>query len=92
MAWRLRVSEPDLLKSVLALSGSGVICEQGGHWKVTNFEKRQASLCEAERASQYRVRKRQGSGAAAVTISDAAAVTDSTSSSFSQGEEGGTNR
>jgi hypothetical protein len=51
---------------------------------VTNFEKRQAAMTEAERAARYRQHKRSASpGAAAVTSSDAAAVTDSYSYSAS---------
>jgi len=44
LAWRLRVGEADLVKSLRSLSEIGVVCQQGGRWKVTNFEKRQAVL------------------------------------------------
>jgi hypothetical protein len=87
LAWRLRLDQAQLLDDLRAMSEVGIVCRQGERWKVTNFEKRQASLTEAERAAQYRSRKRQGSGAAAVTKSDAAAVTDSSSPSPSQGGE-----
>ena len=58
LAWRLRVDKDDLLKSLRALSEIGVVCEQGDHWKVTNFEKRQYSE-SMERVRQHRERERE---------------------------------
>jgi len=89
LAWRLRVNEADLLKSLRSLREIGVVCEQGDRWKVTNFEKRQASLSEAERASEYRGRKRQAIVTDSVTKSDGERVTESSSLSDSSSDSGG---
>ena len=56
LAWRLRVPEEDLVRSLRSLSEIGVVCEQGGCWKVSNFEKRQAALTTTERVQAYRQR------------------------------------
>ena len=77
LAWRLRMDQAQLLDDLRVLSEVGVVGRQGERWKVTNFEKRQAAMTEAERAARYRARKGSSPGAAAVTSSDAAAVTDS---------------
>jgi hypothetical protein len=43
LAWRLRVGEADLVKSLRSLREIGVVCQQGGRWKVTNFSLGNAS-------------------------------------------------
>jgi len=57
LAWRLRTSEDDLVKSLRSLSEIGVVCESGDRWKVINFEKRQAALTNTERVQAFRKRK-----------------------------------
>jgi hypothetical protein len=83
LAWRLRADQAQLLEDLRALGEVGVMVQVGEHWKVTNFEKRQATLTDAERASQYRGRQRQGVVTDGVTKSDRERVTVSTSPSTS---------
>jgi hypothetical protein len=87
LAWRLRVGEADLLKSLRSLREIGVVCQQGGRWKVTNFEKRQAALSGAERVQQHRGRQGREAGMKDVTKSYRERVTDS--SSLSSSDSGG---
>lgn len=58
MAWRLRVSDNDLVKSLTSLREIGVVELQGDRWRVTNFEKRQSRVPDAERKRQQRKRER----------------------------------
>jgi DnaD/phage-associated family protein len=83
MAWRLRVRQADLLKSLVSLGGCGVLSRVGKGWKVTNFATRQASLTDAERSAQYRNRRRIKDVTNRVTTRDAVAVADSSSTSTS---------
>ncbi len=56
LAWRLRSSEDDMLKSLRAMSEIGIVAETPDGWLVVNFAKRQAALTDAERSQQYRER------------------------------------
>lgn len=91
MAWRLRVGEDDLLKSLGALREIGVVYLEGDRWKVTSFEKRQAAMTSTERVQEYR--KRSGNSPETKRFDDVNKedVTDSssTSSSESVSKEGG---
>ncbi|MFC2028309.1 DnaD domain protein [Chloroflexota bacterium] len=60
MAWRLRIGEDDLSKSLEALSEVGVVTETPDGWKVTHFEKRQAPPSSTERVRKFRQRKKEG--------------------------------
>jgi hypothetical protein len=81
LAWRLRADQAQLLEDLRALGEVGVMVQVGEHWKVTNFEKRQATMTDAERASQYRGRQRHRVVTDGVTKSDGERVTVSTSTS-----------
>lgn len=83
MAWRLRTSEDDLVKSLRALSEIGVVRESGDHWKVTNFEKRQSALTTTERVQAFRERKRNEDETKSYSNDNEADVYDSVSSSDS---------
>lgn len=85
MAWRLRTSEEDLVKSLRALSQVGVVHETPEGWVVTHFKDRQVSE-SLERTRKYR--ERRHGDASHNEQSDGAVAGDSSSSlnSFSEGE------
>lgn len=89
LAWRLRTSEDDLVKSLRSLSEIGVVCESGDRWKVTSFEKRQAAMSTTERVQQFRERKRNEGETKSFKDDNEADVYDSTSSSTSVSLEEG---
>lgn len=93
MAWRLRVNEDDLLKSLGALREIGVVCPVGDRWKVTNFEKRQAAMSNTERVQEFRKRSGNKPETKRYTDDNEEDVTSSSSSSDSDSvsgsEEGG---
>lgn len=83
-AWRLRVSEDDLLKSLGALREIGVVSLEGDRWKVTNFEKRQAAMTSTERVQEYRKRTGNDTETKRSVKGNETDVTDSSSSSDSE--------
>ena len=88
IAWRLRVTEDDLIKSLRTLSEIGVVRLIGDRWMVTNFEKRQAKMTGAERVQEYRRRERE-SVTSSVTKGYKGSVTESSSTSSSDSLIGG---
>jgi len=94
LAWRLRMDQAQLLDDLRAMSEVGIVCRQGEHWKVTNFEKRQAALSGAERVTQHRERKRNKGVTEDVTesyrepVADSSSASTSPSDSDSEGGEG----
>jgi len=65
MAWRLRTTEKDILKSLESLQKtqspkeSQIITKSDDGYCVTNFKKRQKRISDAERMDAYRERKRK---------------------------------
>lgn len=88
LAWRLRVDEIDLLKSLRALCEIGVVCEQGDHWKVANFEKRQYSE-SYERVKRFKERERNAKRNAVGNGDETENESTSKSNSNSVSSEGG---
>jgi len=58
MAWRLRISEDDLLADLDALENIHIVSLNGAMHVVTNFAKRQSAVSDAERMRRYRDRNR----------------------------------
>jgi hypothetical protein len=87
MAWRLRVSEDDLDKSLRTLSAIGVVHETPEGWVVTHFKERQYSE-SAERMRRYRERHSDGNSDAG-SDGNVPSSSSSNSPSFSSEEEGG---
>jgi len=56
MAWRLRISEDDLVKSLRTLAEIGVVHETPESWVVTYFEERQRVPSSTERVRAFRER------------------------------------
>jgi DnaD/phage-associated family protein len=56
MAWRLRIKEDDLVKSLRTLSEIGVVHETPEGWVVTHFQQRQAPSSSSERVREFRKR------------------------------------
>lgn len=55
MAWVLRSSTDEVVKSLRSLAEIGVVQEsQPGNWMVVNFEKRQSRMSENERQQRFR--------------------------------------
>ena len=89
MAWRLRLTEDELLENLRSLEQSEIVFEQQpGKWFVTGFKERQ--VCESyERVKRYRERYRngagneEGNGAVAEVVSTSTSTSDSFSDSIS---------
>ena len=56
MAWRLRINEDDLVKSLRSLSEIGVVHETPEGWVVTHFQERQRASSSTERVRAFRER------------------------------------
>ena len=55
MAWALRSSKDEVVKSLMSLAEIGVVQEsQPGKWLVVNFAKRQSGMPDAERQKRFR--------------------------------------
>jgi hypothetical protein len=87
MAWTLRLPEEKVLEDLRGLAEVGVVNEVGtGQWMVTHFAKRQASISDADRSHQYRVRKRMEGVTKCDDDRHAAGGASSTSTSESDSE------
>lgn len=95
LAWRLRTSEDDLVKSLRSLGEIGIVCESGDRWKVTSFEKRQAALTNTERVQAFRKRKVTEDETKRFTdvnegdVNESISVSSSVSDSLEEGGTGG---
>ncbi len=58
LAWRLRVMEDDLIRSLRTMSEIGIVAETPDGWLVVNFRKRQEAVSSTERVHQFRKRER----------------------------------
>lgn len=56
MAWRLRITEADLARSLQALSALGIVHETPAGWVVTHFQSRQAASTSTQRSRESRKR------------------------------------
>ena len=71
IAWRLRVSEADLLQSLRSLEEIGIVhCTQENTWVVSKFAERQAAEPSKERTEAYRKRERTRDSNEPVTTRD----------------------
>jgi hypothetical protein len=88
MGWRLRTSEDDLVKSLLALSQIGVVHETPEGWVVTHFKERQFSD-SAERMRRFREKSRNSDGNSDAPSDGNVPSSSSSISSSGSSEEGG---
>jgi DnaD/phage-associated family protein len=98
LAWRLRSSEDDVLKSLRTMEQIGIVADTPDGWLMINFAKRQASIDGAERVRQSRERKRVSNeevtkryekcNDAAVTSSSSTSISSSDSSSEGERMQG----
>jgi len=74
MAWRLRITEDELMDTLMELENIGILTDAGEHWIVTRFAARQAPVDNAERQRRYRDRQRKthyyGDAALQETVTD----------------------
>jgi DnaD/phage-associated family protein len=94
LAWRLRISEDDLIGALRTLSEIGIVAETPDGWLVVNFLKRQAPVTTAERVREYRKRERNDGETKRYkkcneSVTEAEIDSSSTSISNSPLEEGG---
>lgn len=86
MAWRLRTSEDDLIKTLRTLSQIGVVHEAPEGWTVTHFKERQAALTATERVQHFRERKRNEGETKSYISANEDDVYDSSSTSSSDSD------
>lgn len=59
LAWRLRVTEKQILQDLKKLEQVDITANEGERWMITNFAERQAPVSDAERMRQLRSRRQK---------------------------------